>query len=181
MPGGRVVSSIASVVCQYPFNARRRPVQEGSSSRRGLPGDHYTMRLNGNGSRQALRTPRTEPGGGSHAAAGNKLERVIAAIWRDVLGLDRVGLRDNFFDLGGHSLLMTRVHEELESRLGRSLPVVALFQYPTVQALAGHLSGTVGAPSGLGEVRVRAARQRAGLLAMQRAMDGKAGRGEEPI
>jgi acyl carrier protein len=66
-------------------------------------------------------------------------EAVIAATWREVLGLGAVGVTDNFFDLGGHSLALARVHAEVTARLGRSIPMVDLFTHPTVRALATHL------------------------------------------
>lgn len=67
-------------------------------------------------------------------------EQAIAGIWTSVLGVDRVGIDDNFFDLGGHSLLMTRVHARLRSVMSASLSLVELFQYPTVRTLAARLA-----------------------------------------
>ncbi|HEX7182532.1 MAG TPA: amino acid adenylation domain-containing protein [Thermoanaerobaculia bacterium] len=69
-------------------------------------------------------------------APRTRLERVIAGIWQEVIGVEAVGTRDNFFDLGGHSLLMARVHARLEEALGREVAMVDLFRYPTVGALA---------------------------------------------
>ncbi|HEY7596834.1 MAG TPA: non-ribosomal peptide synthetase [Actinophytocola sp.] len=66
---------------------------------------------------------------------------VIANAWCTVLGLPAVGRDDNFFDLGGHSLLMALVHEDLEGTLGRRIPMSELFAYPTVGGLAAYLSG----------------------------------------
>jgi hypothetical protein len=54
----------------------------------------------------------------------------------DILGLPRVGRRDNCFDLGGHSLLLARVHAELRRQLGTDLTLIDLFKQPTVCALA---------------------------------------------
>ncbi|HXU31201.1 MAG TPA: amino acid adenylation domain-containing protein [Thermoanaerobaculia bacterium] len=97
--------------------------------------------------------PFRPPGGG--------LESSIAEIWREVLGREQVGVDDNFFDLGGHSLLLVRVHGRLKKLLGREVPIVDLFAHPTVAALAGHLSplsplsppaGGVAEPAG-GEAR----------------------------
>jgi len=69
------------------------------------------------------------------------LEKQIAAIWQQVLQVERVGLTDNFFDLGGHSLLVAKVHTQLlQAGLAETLTMVELFQYPTVQALARYLS-----------------------------------------
>jgi amino acid adenylation domain-containing protein len=74
--------------------------------------------------------------GADHAPPETETEEALAAIWREVLGVDRVGARDDFFRLGGHSLLATRVMTRVKSRLGADLPLRALFQNPTLQALA---------------------------------------------
>ncbi|HEV2146072.1 MAG TPA: amino acid adenylation domain-containing protein [Longimicrobiaceae bacterium] len=74
----------------------------------------------------------------------SELEERIAAIWAEVLDLERVGAHDNFFDLGGHSLLLMRVHERLERVLGREVPLVGLLQNPTVRSLAEWLGGRDG-------------------------------------
>jgi amino acid adenylation domain-containing protein len=76
----------------------------------------------------------------AYVAPRGELERTIAQIWQEVLGLERVGTSDNFFDLGGHSLLMARVHARLQEAVRRELSMVELFQYPTVGALAHYLS-----------------------------------------
>ena len=76
------------------------------------------------------------------APAGTPLEQTIAAIWGEVIGLDEVDLRENFFDLGGHSLLMIEVQARLGRALGREVAIVDLFRYPTVAALAELLEGT---------------------------------------
>ncbi|HEX7314145.1 MAG TPA: amino acid adenylation domain-containing protein [Pyrinomonadaceae bacterium] len=83
----------------------------------------------------ASREPR-EP----YVAPRSELESLIAGIWREVLEVERVGVRDNFFGLGGHSLLMIRVNSRLREALGAELPVIEMFKYPTVSALAEHLS-----------------------------------------
>ena len=73
-------------------------------------------------------------------APGTPLEQSVAVIWREVLNLDRVGVNDNFFDLGGHSLLAVRIHERLRKEVNPDLPLLKLFQYPTVRTLAEFLS-----------------------------------------
>jgi amino acid adenylation domain-containing protein len=78
---------------------------------------------------QRFVTPRTD------------LEQQLAAIWREVLRIEQVGVRDNFFDLGGHSLLLVQVHGRIVETIGRELPVVELFQFPTIESLARRLSG----------------------------------------
>jgi amino acid adenylation domain-containing protein/FkbM family methyltransferase len=74
-------------------------------------------------------------------APETELQQTIAAIWRDALGARQIGIHDNFFDLGGHSLLVAQVHNRLQIELQREISIVALFQHPTVGALAAHLSG----------------------------------------
>ncbi|WP_406403163.1 non-ribosomal peptide synthetase [Streptomyces uncialis] len=69
------------------------------------------------------------------------LERRIAALWAEVLERDRVAPDENFFDLGGNSLLLARLSARLHDTLGRELPVVVLTMYPTVSSLAAHLAG----------------------------------------
>ena len=69
-------------------------------------------------------------------------EQRIAAAWADLLKVTAVGLDDNFFDLGGNSLLVMRVHSSLQAD-EPALKVVDLFQYPTVRGLAAHLGSLV--------------------------------------
>jgi amino acid adenylation domain-containing protein len=80
-----------------------------------------------------------------------ELEAAIASVWRNVLRVERVGIHDNFFDLGGHSLRMTQVIGFLEEQVGRRPSLVELFQHPTICSLAAHLSGG-GPASGAGDV-----------------------------
>ncbi|HEX6911460.1 MAG TPA: amino acid adenylation domain-containing protein, partial [Longimicrobium sp.] len=88
--------------------------------------------------RRALPAP---PAGGGGAGPRTGLEARVAAIWGELLGVDGVGVEDNFFDLGGHSLLLIRLQARLSAELGSELPVVELFQHPTVRALAARLQG----------------------------------------
>ncbi len=68
------------------------------------------------------------------------VEKTLAEIWRAVLGVERVGIHDNFFDLGGHSLLLTKVHSQLQAALGREVAMIDLFRYSTISTLAKYLS-----------------------------------------
>ncbi len=75
------------------------------------------------------------------AARGNETEAAILQFWIAALGHDAIGLDDNFFDLGGNSIQLAVVHARVIRQLGRDIPITDLFAYPTVRALAGHLSG----------------------------------------
>ncbi|HJS25300.1 MAG TPA: amino acid adenylation domain-containing protein, partial [Pyrinomonadaceae bacterium] len=75
-----------------------------------------------------------------YVAPATKVEEPVAAIWAEVLGVERVGVNDNFFELGGHSLLLTRIQSKLSAALNREIPLVELFNHPTVKSLARYLS-----------------------------------------
>ena len=113
----------------------------------------------------------------TYVAPRSDLEQRIAAIWCEVLGLDQVGVDDNFFDLGGNSLLLMRLRSLLGGRLQQELPVTDLFGFPTIRTLAQHCAGqrvgkedTAG-QSGLSKVRERARMRRRTLC--QRGQEGK--------
>jgi acyl-coenzyme A synthetase/AMP-(fatty) acid ligase/thioesterase domain-containing protein/acyl carrier protein len=92
--------------------------------------------------RGALPAPASgrQEGEAGYAAPGTELERKLAGIWADVLKLERVSVHDNFFDLGGHSLLAVKLVAHVEKVLGKMLPVISIFQSPTVSELAVLLS-----------------------------------------
>jgi len=64
------------------------------------------------------------------------LEQVISVIWKDILKVDHLSPDDNFFDSGGRSLHFVQVKSRLEESLGIELPIIKLFQYPTIRSLA---------------------------------------------
>jgi acyl carrier protein len=70
------------------------------------------------------------------------LEKTIATVWQKVLKLETVGIHDNFFDLGGHSLLIVQVHSELCQLLKADFSMLELFRYPTISSLASFLNST---------------------------------------
>jgi len=94
------------------------------------------LSANGKLDRQALPAVRAARPDSRYVAPANDAEAALAGIWRDVLQLDRVGTRDNFFDLGGTSLLLLRVHAELARTQGERIGVIDLFQHPTIAQLA---------------------------------------------
>jgi amino acid adenylation domain-containing protein len=70
------------------------------------------------------------------APPSDSLEEKLVNIWRQVLGVEQVGVNDNFFNLGGHSLLAVRLFAEIEKLTGWNLPLLSLFQSPTIKQLA---------------------------------------------
>ncbi|HET9576197.1 MAG TPA: amino acid adenylation domain-containing protein [Usitatibacter sp.] len=101
--------------------------------------DAFPVNANGKVDRAAL----PAPGGSAAPAPGfvaprTEREQRIADVWRSVLGLDRVGIDDNFFDLGGNSLLLLRVHGQLANAIDRPLQIIDLFHFPTIRSLANH-------------------------------------------
>jgi amino acid adenylation domain-containing protein len=96
------------------------------------------LTANGKIDRKALPAPELE--GASSAAAyvapRTPLEEVLAGIWRRVMGLTRVGIRDDFFDLGGDSLTATRLIAEVHKSLNRRLSIAAFFQNSNIEAMA---------------------------------------------
>ena len=126
--------------------------------------DSFPLTANGKIDRNALPNPSTleNESGRAPEPPRNELERVIAQAWKDALGVDSVGLNENFFDLGAHSLMVAEVHVQLQQLLGRELSLVDLFQFPSVTALANHLNGEEVTPrvSSRAERRLAARQQR---------------------
>jgi acyl carrier protein len=88
------------------------------------------------------------------------LEQNIADLWKRILQTKRIGLDDNFFDLGGDSLLLVAVHSNLQKMLHVEIPVTDFFEFTTVRTLARHLEERKPAGCSLGEPRERAQKQR---------------------
>jgi amino acid adenylation domain-containing protein len=91
----------------------------------------------------ALAPPRQE--GDRRRQPGTPSEELLAGIWAEVLGVREVGVEESFFALGGHSLLATRVMARLPRLFGVELPLSALFEHPTVAALAAAVDGALAA------------------------------------
>ncbi|WP_437688570.1 amino acid adenylation domain-containing protein [Sorangium sp. So ce176] len=130
---------------------------------------------NGKVDRKALPAPRSTRSAAGRAlvAPRTDLERAIAEVWQDVLSVPQVGVHDNFFDLGGHSLLLPRIHGRLRGMARGELPMLVLFQHPTIASLAEALSQDPSASPApqAGErdgERTRAAQQRRGEIFARR-------------
>ena len=98
----------------------------------------------------AVNSSRTE------SESGNAIESLVARVWQEALGIPAVGLEENFFDLGAHSLTVAEVQAKLQGMLNCEITLVDLFQFSTVKTLAAHI---VGKPS-RNQLSDRAARRR---------------------
>ncbi len=108
---------------------------------------------NGKLDRQALPAPGRAAADPRETAWGAPVEELLAGIWAELLGVERVGPEDHFFAAGGHSLMAARLVARVRSLLGVELPLTAVFESPTLAGLAGQVErirretlGLVGAP-----------------------------------
>ncbi|RKH59280.1 non-ribosomal peptide synthetase, partial [Corallococcus interemptor] len=106
--------------------------------------DALPLNSNGKVDRKALPEPEAQQSGTSYEAPRTETEAKLASIWAEVLRLPQVGVKDSFFELGGHSLLATQVVSRVRAELGVELPLRALFESSTVEALAARLHGSTG-------------------------------------
>ena len=124
--------------------------------------DALPLTANGKVDRKALPVPElTRPDlQAGYVPPRSNLEQRIAAIWQQLLKIEKAGVHDNFFDLGGHSLLMAQVHSQLEQTFQKKLPLVRLLEHPTISSLAKYLSQEQQQPPSFEQNRERAMKQR---------------------
>jgi len=129
--------------------------------------DALPLTPNGKVDRHALPEPVFDSDQAFVAPQGAVAE-TLAAIWREVLGVEQVGLHDNFFDRGGHSLLLVRAHRLLQERLDPAVQLVDLFKYPTLDALAQWLAQGPATHTAAADANDERARQRRAALLQRR-------------
>jgi acyl transferase domain-containing protein len=98
--------------------------------------------------------------GTAYVPPKGEIEEQIVGIWQDLLGVERIGVHDNFFELGGNSLISLKVISQLKKDLNLDVPIVAIFEKPTVSALAGLISSGMSGESSYGESRSRGEKRR---------------------
>jgi amino acid adenylation domain-containing protein len=143
-----MIPSVFVVLDALPLN------RSGKVDRKALPAPGDTER----GSQANYVPPRTD------------MEERIARVWREALGVERVGVHDSFFELGGHSLLLLQVVGRLQEALGRDLPKGMMFEHPTIASLAAALApaSPVSSAPTLERSQDRAAARRESLRQRQR-------------
>jgi len=102
------------------------------------------------------------------------LEQAIAAIWKEILAVEHMSLDDNFFDFGGRSFQVVQVKTRLQEALGIELPVVKLFQYPTIRSLADFIGSQGGESDSLHDKIKERAQRRHNAMAGRRQKAGEA-------
>jgi amino acid adenylation domain-containing protein len=124
--------------------------------------EELPLTRNGKVDLNALPAPETlRPAQDEHyVAPRNEIEATITRIWQEALGVERIGVNDNFFDAGGHSLLMVQVHNRLTELFEKKISIVDLFAKPTISSLAEYFSETNGHKPTFDKVMDRAARRR---------------------
>jgi amino acid adenylation domain-containing protein len=158
---GRLVGYVVPVSGAAPSTAELRAFLQRTLPEYMVPWtfvalDAMPVTANGKLDRAALPAPRPVAAAAA-VAPRNALEREIAAAWREVLGLDAgvsIGVEDNFFEVGGSSLLIGKLQARLRRSLGRDVSFVELFRHPTIESLARSLAETPA--SGLLEQEARA-------------------------
>jgi tyrocidine synthetase-3 len=109
--------------------------------------EEIPLSVNGKLDRRRLPSPEIKTGT-EYIAPKSHTEKTIADIWKQVLGLEKVGTLDNFFEIGGNSLDIIQVNSQLNESLNKNIPVVTMFRYPTIRSLVDYLeneniSGTI--------------------------------------
>ena len=118
-----------------------------------LPGAYalmpeFPLTLNGKLNKAALPEPKPiKDPNQARIAPQNETQRKIAEIWCEVLGLKSVGVGDNFFDMGGHSLSALAVHQKIQRAFECSLPLVKIFEHPNIASLAAYMDQAADAPA----------------------------------
>ncbi len=137
-----------------------------------VPMESFPLTPSGKIDRKALPEPQDwrSASDSSYVKPRTEAEAMIASIWQEVLKLEKIGIHDNFFDLGGHSLSMAKVHSKLCEQMQRDISIVELFKYPTIHGLSQFLQHEQDAKPIFEEKQQRASRQREALEARRDKM-----------
>jgi amino acid adenylation domain-containing protein len=138
------------------------------------------LTANGKVDRRALPEPsQYQEAASLYVPPGTELERLIAATWQEVFHVEKLSVHSNFFDLGGHSLTLVRVHSMLRNRLDKEISMIDMFRYPTISSLSDYLSReqsirTEVEPPRYQQIYDRAEKQKDALTRRKQAMQQRA-------
>ena len=106
--------------------------------------DAMPLTPNGKLDRKQLPLPQDagQPSGAEYEAPKDELQQIIVNVWQQTLNLEKVGVKDNFFDLGGHSLLIIRVHQQLKAQVEQPISLTDLYRFPTIASLTDFLNSS---------------------------------------
>jgi natural product biosynthesis luciferase-like monooxygenase protein len=123
--------------------------------------DEMPLTPNGKVDRKKLPSPQSQSktAVADYVEPEDELQKIIATIWQESLQIEKVGMNDNFFDLGGHSLLIVGVHQQLKSRVEKPISLTDLYRFPTIRSLTEFLNND-DANSSLKQSSDRAKRRR---------------------
>ena len=108
-----------------------------------IPLNAMPLTPNGKVDRKALPSPFEAKTAAPKEVVSGDMEEAIAAVWKQALGVNEVSVNDNFFDLGGHSILVVQVQRQLKERLKKDIAITDVFRFSTIRSLAQHLSDDV--------------------------------------
>jgi len=180
IPGDkRLVAYVVSVQSPAPSKSELRRFLKEQLPEYMVPSDFVVLPAlpllpNGKVDRQALPIPEgLRPESEAAYVPGTEVEQTIAAVWQEVLHVCQVGIHENFFDLGGHSLLMAQVHNKLQDLLDRDIATIDLFKYPTISSLAKYLSPKPNEQPAFQKINERVKKQKDAHNRQQRLKKGK--------
>jgi amino acid adenylation domain-containing protein len=133
-----VLAKQPAIACQDLRSHLRQELPEYMIPSLFVPVEDLPLTPNGKVDRRALPLPGTARtgGAGDYTAPRNPVETALAKMWAELLHVERIGVHDDFFDLGGHSLTATRVVARIERQFGVSVPLQCIFETPTIAQLA---------------------------------------------
>ena len=124
--------------------------------------DEMPLTPNGKINRRALPDPDMSSMGEEYVAASDDIEEKLIQIWQEILKLDKIGIYDQFFNLGGNSLLTIQLQSKIKDAFNIDLSIADIFQYPTVFAFAEFVRGKLGISKKTKEKQVKKDRRRLG-------------------
>jgi hypothetical protein len=103
-----------------------------------VPLENIPVTANGKIDKKALHNLKIESGA-DYVPPGTEMEKLLADTWKEILKVDKVGIHDNYFDIGGNSLNIIRINHKLKEALNREIPIVNMFRYPTIHSFLEYL------------------------------------------
>ncbi len=159
----RLVAYVVPVAAEAPLAAELKALLRERLPEYMVPAalvelDELPLSVSGKVDRRALPAPAYGSAEDRYVAPRTATEEVLAGIWAEVLGAERIGVEESFFALGGHSLLATQVVSRARQAFGVEVPLRAFFEAPTVAGLAGRVEALRGAGAGVAPPIVRVPR-----------------------